>query len=491
MVYLKTYIFFDTNILHRSKFGDFSNFAFPQIYDDIRGKIERYELEDRFEIYVPEISINELMQQQIEAFEEIFSTLQEKYEACKQLYGLELVIKEGFDYRTELDARKEQYLTHNRVMLLPICSESRFSSIVNRALNKNAPFAGTRGNSDKGFKDAVIWESLLEFAMENEGDYIFITHDKGFKAFLTSEFKSVTGQRIEIINRDEISIIDGKIEELSNERSIRSKWQAINNALLNEGLLDKLIKYIYKEELTHVDVNGLKCSVAEAYINGDIIDLNEVGTDSFRFKLNGHITADKFALPIIFEMDIIVVIDIQRLIVLSMELENIDGYLSSGDALLIKINKFKFNPYSSGNLDYLDDSGSNDFEAELTEEAESALAEVSMDKVPRTTIETKKTTSEETEIFQSFTSNYVEILSNARVNFSDESVFSLIEVLNKNATVDWVQFESKVSRMRLSIKSVLKSITTDKSSLEEVVEQIIQQATKDYILYVGGEQVLV
>ena len=471
--------------MHRSKYSDYSKFVFPQIYDDIRGKIERNDLEEKFEVFVPEISINELLQQQIESFEEVFSTLKEKYECCKQLYGLDLLIKEDFDYRTELEARKTQYLSHNRVLLLPVCSESRFSSIVNRALNKHAPFLGTKGSSDKGFKDAVIWESVLEFGLRNKGDYILITHDKGFKESLTSEFKALTGQTIEIINRDEISFLDTKIETLSNERTIRSKWEAINHELLEEGLLDNLIKYFKSEKFAVVEVNGLKCNVAELQIIKDIVDLNEVGIDSFRFKLKGHLIVDKFALPILFVMDIIVAIDIHKLNVLRMELDNVEGNLSSGDALSISINKFVFTPYESN-----DNDDEYNLQVGATKHTKLVDSIVTAGNTIKPTIE-KKSISIELEIFQKSTSIYVDILSKGNVSFSDELVFSLIEVLNKNATVDWLKFESKLSRMRLAVKGLLKSTEADLPSLEELVELITEQAVKDYELYVEENQISV
>ncbi|MHA6533713.1 PIN domain-containing protein [Paenibacillus sp. BAC0078] len=483
---MKTYIIFDTNILHRSKYSDYSKFAFPQIYDDIRGKIERYELEEKFEVFVPEITINELFQQQIESFEEIFCALKEKYDSCKQLYGLDLIIKEDFDYRTELEARKTQYLSHNRVLLLPVCSENRFSSIVNRALNKHAPFLGARGNSDKGFKDAVIWESILEFALRNNGEYILITHDKGFKEYLTSEFKAVTGHKIEIINKDEISFLDTKIETLSNEQSIRSKWEAINHELLEEGLLDKLIKFIKSEELDLIEVNGLKCNVAEIHIIKDIIDLNEIGIDSFRFKLKGHFLVDKFAIPIVFEMDIIVVLDIHRLNVLRMELDNIEGHLSSGDLLLININKFIYTPYESNDLDDFEDNSDDISEVVATRYTKPADSIITTDNANKPTVEDNKSGIE---IYQKSILNYVDILSKKNVSYSDELVFSLIDVLNENATVDWLQFESKKSRMRLAIKGLLKSTKANIPSLEELVEQITQQAVKDYELFLETNRI--
>lgn len=44
---------------------------------------------------------------------------------------------------------------------------NRFESIVNRAFSKLPPFEGKDKKSDKGFKDAFVWESVLEFALKH------------------------------------------------------------------------------------------------------------------------------------------------------------------------------------------------------------------------------------------------------------------------------------------------------------------------------------
>jgi hypothetical protein len=67
---------------------------------------------------------------------------------------------------------------------------------------KIPPFINAENASDKGFKDTLIWLSLLEYFKNNGGDnIIFVTDDKGFKNnadTLYKEFNKITDKSIEI-----------------------------------------------------------------------------------------------------------------------------------------------------------------------------------------------------------------------------------------------------------------------------------------------------
>ena len=61
----------------------------------------------------------------------------------------------------------EEKFPNYEVIEIPIASNSRFKSIINRAFSKLPPFEGKDKKSDKGFKDALLWESVLEFALKH------------------------------------------------------------------------------------------------------------------------------------------------------------------------------------------------------------------------------------------------------------------------------------------------------------------------------------
>lgn len=171
---MKTYIIFDTNILFTRDYKDFSIFEFNSVYDEVQGKIERNDVIDRFELRVPEITVKELFKQQLQSYNSNIETIKNSYSKFDKIYEVGLQIDEKFDYENFLEKKKDQYIARRGIKILSICKEEKFVRIVERALNKEAPFEGKDKKSDKGFKDALIWESILEFAEENEGKYIFL-----------------------------------------------------------------------------------------------------------------------------------------------------------------------------------------------------------------------------------------------------------------------------------------------------------------------------
>lgn len=82
--------------------------------------------------------------------------------------------------------------------------EKMFSLVLERAYDKIAPFIDAHNASDKGFKDTLLWISLLHFFKDykDDKDIILITNDKGFlyqaKDKLEKEFLDFTKKTIQI-----------------------------------------------------------------------------------------------------------------------------------------------------------------------------------------------------------------------------------------------------------------------------------------------------
>lgn len=118
------------------------------------------------------------------------------------------------DYPTYIDGKVQAYKTEigsgiNTIIELPIPSARRFQGIVRRAFDKMPPFGGKEKNSDKGFKDVLIWESILEFTLLHQNaNILFYTKDNGFKETLVDEFKKVHPQASIVICSTENEVTD-------------------------------------------------------------------------------------------------------------------------------------------------------------------------------------------------------------------------------------------------------------------------------------------
>ena len=73
-----------------------------------------------------------------------------------------------------------------------------FDSILQRAINHDKPFSE---GSDKGFKDAVIWELFLNFEKLDEFDYYYIVSENksDFNSTLENEFSTKKQKNLKIL----------------------------------------------------------------------------------------------------------------------------------------------------------------------------------------------------------------------------------------------------------------------------------------------------
>lgn len=479
---LKTYIIFDTNILYQKKYEDYSKFKLNQVFGDIRGKIERNDVESHFELLVPDITLNELFQQQVEKYEENYNSLISSYLTCKQLYSIDLKIDEAFNYKSYLNEIKDQYIKANNINILNNCSQSRFSNIVNRALNKQAPFLGEKGNSDKGFKDAVIWESILEFAINNEGEYIFLTHDKGFKDYLFKEFKEVTNKSITIYNKDQLRELDVYIEKYSSEQNIIKKLNIVQQNI--ELVFHKFLTTFKHERFNEIKVNGTLCKVTNVDFNNEIIDLNEVGESEFKFKFEGLVRAEKPGL--MYELNLLIEIlvsaDLLNDEIETMKLENIEATLPSGDFMTVEIPLFDYNPLK----DFYESEMEEEIENETEKEAEGSATQF---------IKVEKQVRKEDPYHVEFVKKFIGSLAKekydeifeGKIEIDEIFINELLQTIESNITIDWLNFHSRVAQMRISLKAFLKRHNFENSLIDVTVVEIIKQLEVDYKKFTSRE----
>lgn len=192
------YVIFDTNILYRSfnKFADFNEFSFSSTFEHILNRVNELDIYEKVNIVIPSVVWNEMTEQEIKKHNEKLDEFKENIE--KWIFPeISITRKTDFDYKHFVKQKVEEYRKEissnvNHIINLPLPTSNRFDSIVARAFDKKPPFEGIDKKSDKGFKDALLWESILEFAeSEKTSQYILYTKDKIFSETLEFEFNSL------------------------------------------------------------------------------------------------------------------------------------------------------------------------------------------------------------------------------------------------------------------------------------------------------------
>lgn len=156
-----------------------------------------------YALYVTQVSIDERISQK-------YLELKKKYDAISKFENdyrgmVNIKTLATFESRFEKEKARTQKgykeLFENRIIPFQT-SDAMFSRMLDRVYRKLPPFLSVDGSSDKGFKDSLLWVSLLDFfAAGGEDEVVFITNDNGFRKQilqLCEEFLSVTGKLIEI-----------------------------------------------------------------------------------------------------------------------------------------------------------------------------------------------------------------------------------------------------------------------------------------------------
>lgn len=189
MIY-KTLIIVDSNKLRQGN-GDgtmkYSNFEFGGDFKELSKIIKKKELDSYINIAIPEIVLEELKKQKIESFEIDYSTLKNIEKRLSKVEATVLYeLKKDFDMSSHIDNCKKDFLEKNKEILIIGIKEEEypeiFKNLINRAVNKEKPFKQIgKKASDAGFKDVVIWESVLRSDVLKDFDRIILfTNDDGF-----------------------------------------------------------------------------------------------------------------------------------------------------------------------------------------------------------------------------------------------------------------------------------------------------------------------
>lgn len=242
-------IFFDTNFLRNKNNTDYSKFQLSNEYSNFIDFISSKDIIEFCHINITEIVIEELKKQFIDDFKENDEKFRELIKKFRVYYNLDE--PDYKDITKNLDKNIFDYLKNENINLVLIPkNRDTFNNIIDRAINKEKPFSGKDKESDKGFKDVLQWESMIEYAKKIENNtFLYITRNKNdFPQDLAEEFEEETNKKIEIFY--EIGELQNRILEINKIQSNYSLVDAILKTLFESGelldIINKEIKKYYK-----------------------------------------------------------------------------------------------------------------------------------------------------------------------------------------------------------------------------------------------------
>ena len=137
---------------------------------------------DEYTIYVTQVSIDERISQKYLARQKKYASLAALAKEYKGVAKIEVCTPFETANKRDREITQKGYVDLLGENIIPYNqNESLFQQVLDRVYKKTPPFLSADIASDKGFKDTLIWLSLLDYFKTNgEVEVVFVTNDKGF-----------------------------------------------------------------------------------------------------------------------------------------------------------------------------------------------------------------------------------------------------------------------------------------------------------------------
>jgi len=277
----KTLIVFDTNKLQNTLDGESDYSIFDPKGDIKRLKefISKNNLQDKILIGLSEIVLKEYCNHRKREFGI-------KLDQCKKILSKMKNLENcnfediqfpgnSFNYGDYIHQKIKEQISksNNGFIIIPVKEEkykSIFKRVLDRAINHKKPF-DERG--DRGFKDAIIFESLVEFQLAHKFVKIIFFSDnlRDFSEELIREFSQLTGRLLEI--ESNYDLLEQTLEEIYR---IIIKYPKLLEHLKEDYFEGQLEEYM--SDFLGLGINNFKitnfCKGIEECTNQDLKDFD-------------------------------------------------------------------------------------------------------------------------------------------------------------------------------------------------------------------------
>ena len=265
---IKTLIVFDTNKIRSTANNSLSYGTFEVSADFTRidNFIKTNNLTEYVHIAIPRIVIQELLKQKQEQYDKDinnFSIISKRLEELPNTdFGQIKLPSEVFDCRKHLEKSVNKFLQTNEISVIeldPNKMKDVLQRIIQRSINRNSPFKG-REPTDSGFKDVVIWESILNYdELAKYDKVILVSNDAGFNKDCEIEFQTRFQKYISINPSAEFII-----NEITEHYSILIKMNDFADFVKSDYFKDHIKKQILR--LQDISINNEKCKVIKSKV---------------------------------------------------------------------------------------------------------------------------------------------------------------------------------------------------------------------------------
>jgi hypothetical protein len=280
---MKYYVIFDSNFLWQNAKQNIDKFSNLDLLST-RDFIKENGLADKIKLLIPEIVFKERIAQAKDLIEGMILEIDKNLEFISKLgISKQTVVLDGHDWTSVLNEIYSKFLTENQISLIEIPPFDQ-KDLVMRAVDYKEPFRKSGKRSDMGFKDTLVWLTLLQHSKDNkDSGYIFCSKDEGFiSENLIEEFRAKTGNTLEIV-KDPTSIKEYLDKELGLKLKLQEKYSLIKEEVKkNAGELAVQAQKFIKSPFVSSSAGMYSGVVSGDYNQGYVV--SNLGTTASAFS---------------------------------------------------------------------------------------------------------------------------------------------------------------------------------------------------------------
>lgn len=275
---MKIAIIPDTNALYTKHTPDLSKLNLKE-YDKILKIIEDNSLQTQIKIFIPELVLIEWIKHYQD---DLKSGIDNLKTAKKQFKNFDEI---NIDINTiNIEEHSKQLLNNYRetfeIIEMPEDKPKLFDEILEMAIKKYPPFK--KGESDQGFKDAIIFQSIKGFSEEHDFEkYIIMSTDKGFIKQSDKLNKNFNKGELEVISSKEIN------SYIINNFGLYGEIQKI----LEQKLYEKIEDVYMRASMIEVDLEDKW--IRNWDLKENETEINKINENEFEVEIPVLIEIDK------------------------------------------------------------------------------------------------------------------------------------------------------------------------------------------------------
>lgn len=277
----KSIVIFDTNKLRSTVAGgpSYGTFKFSVDYINLKSEIDKSQLTALIDIGIPGYTLREIVQQKIESYQDDITKFKEILKRLSEIKSIsissDILSTNNFDIKEHIKTELEDFLKNENILLIEVPGENSqyvLESVKNRAIERKHPFRISGKSNDTGFKDVIIWESILNYEYDNYEKVFFITNDGVFDNECQFEFEQKFKK--ELIIQPSIELLLADLRKFYFNEIKDKEWHKYANSDYFKSYLNERIT-----DLREVDINGKQVKIEHVHVVEWLLKIIEPGVN--------------------------------------------------------------------------------------------------------------------------------------------------------------------------------------------------------------------